>query len=244
MPMQISIVIPSRLQAVPGGAPGELYLHRALASVRRQTAAVAEVVVGLDPGMQPPALPGVAFAHGRAARQACALNAAVAASRGELIAFLEDDDRWHPRRLEYGLACLGEFDLVTCNQLEVDAQGRPLGVNDYPTPSGWLLPRAAWERVGPFDDTFTFVDSEFLGRVNAGRRRRVHLVEEGATFRKGLVQVARYSAVRQTTERAPLVVRAVNAGGVVAALAQQEAARRRHEEDCRRMVAKYGAIPW
>ena len=50
--------------------------------------------------------------------------------------------------------------------------------------------------------------------------------------------------MRQTTERAPLVVRAVNAGGVVASLGQGEAARRRHEEDCRRMVAKYGLIPW
>ena len=245
--MKVSVVIPSRLQALPGGGPGELYLQRALRSVRQQTAArlaELEVVIGLDPGVRPPPLPGITFAHGERARQACALNAAVAAGRGEVIAFLEDDDCWHPRRLEYGLDCLAEFDVVTCNQLEVDPQGKSLGVNDYPTPSGWLLPRVTWERVGPFDETYTFVDSEFLGRVNAGRRRRVHLVEEGATFRKGLVQVARYSAVRQTKEGVPLVVRAVNAGGVVAALAQQEAARRRHEEDCRRMVAKYGAIPW
>jgi Tfp pilus assembly protein PilF len=245
--MRVSVVIPSRLQALPGGAPGELYLHRAVASVCRQTAARAaelEVVVGLDPEVRPPPLVGVVLTHGERARQACALNAAVAACRGQVIAFLEDDDLRHPKRLEYGLGCLAEFDLVTCNQLEVDPQGRPLGVNDYPTPSGWLLPRTTWERVGPFDETFTFVDSELLGRVNAGRLRRVHLVEAGATFRPGLINVARYSAVRQTTERPPLVVRAVNAGGVVASLGQGEAARRRHEEDCRRMVAKYGLIPW
>jgi hypothetical protein len=88
------------------------------------------------------------------------------------------------------------------------------------------------------------VDSQLLGRVNAGRLRRVHLVEAAATFRPGLINVARYSAVRQTKEGAPLVVRAVNAGGVVAALGQQEAARRRHEQDCRRTRERYGAIPW
>jgi hypothetical protein len=38
--------------------------------------------------------------------------------------------------------------------------------------------------------------------------------------------------------------RAVNAGGVVAALGQKEAARRQHEEDCRRMLAKDVLIPW
>ena len=88
------------------------------------------------------------------------------------------------------------------------------------------------------------MDSELLGRVNAGRLRRVHLVEARATFRPGLIHVARSSAVRQTKEGEPLVVRAVNAGGVVAALGQGEAARRRHEQDCRRMLAKFGAIPW
>jgi hypothetical protein len=246
--VKTSVIIPNRLQGRPGGAPGQLYLHRAVASVRRQTAAAVvelEVVVGLDPGVPPPvSRPGVVFAHGRVARQACALNAAVAASRCDLLAFLEDDDLWHPRRLEYGLACLAEFDLVTCNQLEVDPQERPVGVNDYATPSGWLLSRAAWDRVGPFDETFTFVDSEFLGRAQGQRLRRVHLVEAGASFRAGLVQVARNSAVRRTQERGPLVVRAVNSGGVVASLAQGGGARQRHQEDCRRMVAKYGTIPW
>ena len=50
--------------------------------------------------------------------------------------------------------------------------------------------------------------------------------------------------MRQTKEREPLVMRAVNAGGLVAALGRQETARRRHEQDCRRMLTKYGVMPW
>jgi hypothetical protein len=204
-----------------------------------------EIVVGLDPGIRlPPDFTGVAAANGREARQACAVNAAVAASRGELLAFLEDDDRWHPRRLEYGVCSLAGFDLVTCNQLEVDPQGRPVQVNDYPTPSGWLLPRAVWERLGPFDESFTFVDSEYLGRMHLRRLRRLHLVEASAPPRAGLANVARYSAIARTTENQPLVLRTVNGGGVMASVSRQETARRRHEEDCRRMLALYGGIPW
>jgi hypothetical protein len=193
--MRIAVIIASRLQALPGGGQGELYLHRSIASVRRQTVAPTsdmEVVVGLDPGVRLAApLPGVVTVNAAKARQACAINAAVAASRGELLAILEDDDVWHRRRLEYGLRCLDRADLVTSNQLEVDAAGKPMQVNDYPTPSGWLLPCAVWERVGPFDESFSFPDSEYLGRVHMQRLRRLHLVEARATVRPGLGNVAR-----------------------------------------------------
>src|SRR5262249_34956041 len=139
-----------------------------------------EVVVGLDPGVAlPPRFAGLKAAHAAQPRQAAALNAAVAAASGEVLAFLEDDDYWEPRRLEYGLPQLERFDLVTCNQREVDEDGSFVGINDYPTPSGWLLRKATWEAVGPFDESYTFVDSEWLGRANARSLRRLHLIEAG-----------------------------------------------------------------
>ena len=246
--MKVSVIIATRLQTRPDAGPESLWLDRALRSVRRQTVPgiELEVVLGLDPGVcPPPRLASLVAAHGDQPRQACALNAAVAASTGDVLAFLEDDDYWEPRRLEYGLACLERYDLISCNQREVDEDGSFVAINDYPTPSGWLLPRASWERVGPFDESYTFVDSEWLGRANALRLRRLHLIEAGPKEgRTALGMVQQFAELALTRERDPLVIRTVNPRGVVGTAAAQEEARRRHENDVRRMTAKYGGIPW
>ncbi len=71
--MKLSVIIASRLQALPGGGAGELYLHRAIDSVRRQTVCGQvdfEIVVGLDPGDRLAApIPGVVTVNAAAARQ-------------------------------------------------------------------------------------------------------------------------------------------------------------------------------
>jgi hypothetical protein len=246
--VRVSVIIASRLQPRPDAGPEGLWLDRALRSVRRQTAAAGldlEVVVGLDPGAALPSrFAGVVAAPAARPGQAAALNAAVAAATGEVLAFLEDDDYWEARRLEYGLSWLGRYDLVSSNQREVDADGGFVGLNDYPTPSGWLLRRAAWAAVGPFDEAFTFVDSEWLGRANAAGLRRLHLVEAGAPDRPGLRQVARHAELASTAERDPLVLRTANPAGVVGTAQAEEAARARHEADVRRLVERFGAIPW
>jgi glycosyltransferase involved in cell wall biosynthesis len=250
--MRISIIIATRLQsqlhAGPHAGPDALWLDRALRSVRRQTAAATlsvEVVAGLDPGVVLPVrFSDLVAANAARAGQSAALNAATAAAGGDVIAFLEDDDYWEPKRLEYGLWWLEKHDLVTCNQREVDADGSFVGINDYPTPSGWLMRAETWRRVGPFDETFTFPDSEWLGRANAARLRRVHLVEAVAPVRPGILSVARFSAVANTAERDPLVLRTVNPTGVVGTAQSQESARLKHEADTRRLVEKYGGVPW
>ena len=40
------------------------------------------------------------------------------------------------------------------------------------------------------------------------------------------------------------IVRVVNPAGVMASAGLHEDGRLRHENDCKRMVAKYGAVPW
>jgi hypothetical protein len=246
--MRLSVIVATRLQPQLHAGPEGLWLDRALRSVGRQTVAARlslEVVAGLDPGVALPGrFSGVVAANAARPGQSAALNAAVAAASGEVIAFLEDDDYWEPKRLEYGLGWLEKHDLVTSNQREVDADGSFVAINDYPTPSGWLLRTVTWSHVGPFDESFTFPDSEWLGRANAARLRRLHLVEVGAPVRPGILQVARQSAIATTTERDPLVLRTVNPSGVVGTARTQEAARLKHEADTQRLVEKYGGIPW
>jgi hypothetical protein len=246
--MKISVIIASRLQPRFGDCPNCLWLDRALRSVQRQAArpeVELEIVIGLDPGVAFPERIGrVVVAHADKARQASAINAAVNASRGELLAFLEDDDYWEPTRIAYGLRCIKQYDLVTTNQREVDEDGSLVGLNDYPTPSGWLLRREAWERIGPFDEAFTFVDSDWLGRANAAGLKRLHVVEAGAPARAGIANVAKASAVAHTRERDPLVLRTVNPRGVVGTARREQAAHLQHQRDTRRLVEQYGDIPW
>jgi hypothetical protein len=249
--MKISTIIPSRLHPLPGAQPEALWLDRALLSVRGQTVCEQvelEIVVGLDPGVKlPERFLNIAVAQGRVADQAAVVNAAVAASSGDVLAFLEDDDVWRPRRLEYGLRCLKDFDVVTTNQSEFH-NGLFFRINDFPTPSGWLMPRAVWDRLGPMDESIPYhVDTEYLGRMIAARLRRAHLVERDAPdgpSRPWLQNVARYSAIGRTAERDPLVDRTVNTSGRMSEIARDEAARSRSADAHRRMFEKFGLIPW
>lgn len=247
--MKVTVIAASRLQPRPHAGPENLWLDRALRSVRRQTVSgiELEIVIGLDPGViLPSRFAGLVIANAIRPCQAGALNAAVAAATGDVLAFLEDDDYWEPKRLEYGLHRLNHFELVTCNQREIDEDGSFVAINDYPTPSGWLLRRATWNAVGPFDESFTFVDSEWLGRANLLRLRRLHWIEAGAhTLRRPRLDLLqRFSVVQATQERDPLVLRTVNPHGVVGLTQTHAEARRRQESDVQRMVARYGAIPW
>ncbi len=247
----VSVIIPSRLQAHPHDPAGGLWLARAVASVRAQHLGddvQLEIVVGLDPGAAvPPGFPGVRWVHGAASSQAHAVNAAARAARGDVLAFLEDDDSWLPRRLEYGLAQLGAYDLVTATQTVVTPDGRFKRIKDFPTPSGWLLRRAAWERLGPLDESLRFhVDNDYLGRVNAHGLRRLHLVEMGAEIsaRKGLQKVARVSDILATGELRPLVTRTRNTRGGMALIRREASAHEQSRVEQEILRARYGELPW
>lgn len=62
---------------------------------------------------------------------AAALNAGVAASRGEFIAFLDGDDLWHREKLARQVAVIGdrdEFDLAFCWTRLIDERGEDIGL--------------------------------------------------------------------------------------------------------------------
>ena len=238
------------MEVYPLDAGGTLWLDRALASVRAQSVKDSvrlEIVVGLDPGASlPQRLSGVRFAHASAPSQAHAMNAAVAAAQGDVLAFLEDDDRWLPRRLVYGLAHLARYDLVTANQLEVSADGTFRRIFDFPTPSGWLLRRTTWELLGPLDETLHYhMDSDYLGRVNARPLQRLHLVERNAEIsRRKLQRVARFSDIAPTAEPGPLVIRTMNDGtGKMARIGHDAAAKEQSDAEHDLLRSRYGRMP-
>ncbi len=269
--MTVSLIIPSRLQPNPISEAGNLWLDRALMSVARQTLPPTEIFVGLDAGAREnvPArfVRGplyVLFISAAKAGQAAALNAAARASTGEWLAFLEDDDQWEPSFLETAMSLAGDeragkFDFVTSNQREVDEAGGFVRYNDFATPSGWLIRASTWGDLGGFDESFRFhVDTDFLGRANAAKVRRCHIVEAGALSidasadvpgeahrRVEWIQaVGAHSALVESTEREPLVVRTVNQGGGMWTIANNPAAAAVSREEHARMKAKYGSVPW
>jgi glycosyltransferase involved in cell wall biosynthesis len=111
------------------------FIETAIDSVLRQTYANLELVV-VDDGSTD-ATPRLAEAYGdrlvcfrqRNARQAAARNRGALESSGELIAFIDADDEWLPRKLEKQVRLLDahpECGLVLCGVQEVDRNGGPL----------------------------------------------------------------------------------------------------------------------
>jgi len=114
------------------------FLDEALTSVGNQTHPRVEVHV-IDDGSEDPESivrtvaehPGVTLVRRDASGVSSARNFGVAASRGEFVAFLDDDDRWHPRRLELQLAALtAEPDAVLayCGMQSIDESGQVIAL--------------------------------------------------------------------------------------------------------------------
>lgn len=156
-------------------------LADALRSVDAQVPPPLEIRIaddGMPPLADPPTAAGleVTLIHTGGAGPAAARNAAARGARGEVLAFLDDDDRWRPGHLAGLAAALNdpavEFAWRDCEVIRerVDAHGNRLALesiaiehdwdagmmrdNDYLPPSGWGVRRALFERLGGFDESF------------------------------------------------------------------------------------------
>lgn len=255
--MNVTVIVPSRLQVNPASESGNLYLDRALKSVTRQEGRerITQIIVCVDPGKAAAVPPRftetsldfvtVQVREAPEPGQAAALNVGVREARNDVLAFLEDDDYWEPRRLRYGLAVLEQgHDMVTSNQRVIDQDGNHIGIDDFPTPSGWLLRRALL-RAPAFDQSYRYhLDTEFLGWANSVGLKRAHIVEQNAPWRDWLVNVRRHSAVVQAEEVLPLVVRTDNPRGGMARIRTDPGAMAVSQDEHRRMHESYGGVPW
>jgi glycosyltransferase involved in cell wall biosynthesis len=126
--------------------------------------------------------------HGRFGCPAAARNSAADGARGDVLAFLDDDDRWRPEHLA-GLARAFEdpgvdFAWRDCDvvreQVREDGGRVAIGkvtiardwddglmrTNDYLPPSTWAVRRTLFERLGGFDELFRFSeDWDFVLRA-------------------------------------------------------------------------------
>lgn len=267
--MRVSVIVPSRLVKCPVSARDSLWLDRALMQVRRQQlppGVEVEMIVGLDKGMADK-VPGrfadetLMFVESQGNGQALAVNTAVKASTGDVLAFLEDDDYWEVDKLAVQLPFLEQYEFVSCVQREIDEMANFVGYNAFPTPSGWLMRRELWNRVGimatPADGFWFHVDTEWLGRLNVilaggavgwndrepGKRKRVHLAHQGFEH-PWLDNVRRHSDVIYLPHSEPLVQRYRNPDGGMGTIAKNPQAKAQSDREHERMLATFGRVPW
>lgn len=131
----VTVIIPTNR----GGA----YLEAAVASVRAQTQPVQQILL-VDDGSPEPGLSAVAAALGidyvrqQPSGLSVARNHGAAVAAHEWIAFLDDDDVWHPERIAAQMAALGNAPeaVGSCTGgWYMDAEGEKFGV-------GWGAPAA------------------------------------------------------------------------------------------------------
>jgi hypothetical protein len=259
----IAVVIPSRLARTKQGA---LFLDKAIEAACAQsvpTGVRLAFFVGIDADAEAPIYydkrADVNFVRSHGRSQAAAINAAAAeaCAHHAFVALLEDDDQWEPNFIAWALSFLETCDFVSSNQLEMDSQEECIRVNDFPTPSGWIMVSDLWRAIGPFDETYRWhLDNDWLGRLGASQARRVHLVEATAPITVDncaqvrpwianvLTQGGPRSSVRRHLSTRPLVRRLVHPGSGMYRIATDPIAASESRNEYQRLLARYGRIPW
>ena len=211
---------------------GAAYLAEALASVQAQSYHPIEVIV-VDDGSTDTSgdVARQAIPQARLFRQAnqgagAARNRGVAEARGDLLAFLDQDDVWVGEKLAWQVATLAAeptLDVVFGHvqqffSPDLDAASRSrLSCPDHPQPgllpSALLIRRAAFARVGPFASGWRVAEwaAWYVRAVDLGlrtvmlpqvvARRRLHATNTGLTARDATGEYARLLKARLDRRR-------------------------------------------
>ncbi len=218
-----------RVSAVLPVYNGERYLAEALDGVLAQTRRPDELVV-VDDGSTDGSRGILArYPVDRLLRQAnggcaSARNRGVGAATGEVIAFLDQDDRWMPGHLERAVAALEQdpgLDFVASairNFLSPEMTALPPGVEpamlavpQHGMGTGTLVVRRSlFDRIGTFDTSMIPIDdSEWLLRAIDAGARFIHF--EQPTLERRLHAGNQSHQVRGTQAHARLMARALHA---------------------------------
>jgi glycosyltransferase involved in cell wall biosynthesis len=219
----VSVVVPAR--------DAELYLAEAIESILDQTLPPAQVIVVDDGSQDGTAEIAEGFAAVTVLRRkrggvGAAVNSGLEVADGDLIAFLDADDIWMPRKLERQRAVLHakpETDMVFGHveqfispdlSPEEGAELRPpIGNLPAKVKGTMLIRHSALERVGPFDPSWMVADFvEWYSRAHAlglrehmlGEvllRRRLHRSNSGRVNRLARDEYARAVALARRRRR-------------------------------------------
>lgn len=166
--LSVSVVIPVH--------NGEAYLREALSSVFGQTRPPREVIVvddgSSDRSREVAAAFDVRYMHKANGGPASARNLGIRASTSPFLAFIDQDDVWHPSKLERQIACFeNDSELDLCYTLVDRFWGDDLAdearfFRDHPRAKsvpGYAMPsllarREAFHRIGALDESLLFGD--------------------------------------------------------------------------------------
>lgn len=178
--------VPNLISVVVPVFDGERWLGEAIESVLGQSYGDTEIIA-VDDGSTDGSravlarYPGVQVVDEGHGGVSVARNRGLRRTRGELVAFIDQDDRWRPGKLAIQVRLLRERPEVGC----------ALGLQhiflepgfEWPTwmanrvrllsrphigylPGAMLVRRTAFERIGPFDESFTIgSDADWLVRA-------------------------------------------------------------------------------
>jgi glycosyltransferase involved in cell wall biosynthesis len=130
--------------------------------------------------------PRIRYVHADRLGQSRAKNLGVRLVRGQLIAFLDADDRWHPTKLEKQLRAFDDPRVGVCHTLRelMDDRGDSIPSRPGPPPSGdvreaiftrnfvcfssVVVRREVFDRVGAFDESLSLaIDYDLWQRAAA-----------------------------------------------------------------------------
>lgn len=188
---RVTVIVPTNR----GGA----YLDEAVASVRAQTAPVHEILL-IDDGSPEPGLAndaerlGIRYLRQPPSGLSVARNTGAEAAQGEWLAYLDDDDVWHPERMEEQLRALEaspEAIAACTGGWYMDAEGRPFGVG-WGAPSATARQMIAYEAVPPRITTLLVRRDAYLAL--GGCRREMEPAEDNDLIQR-LLQRGEFACV-------------------------------------------------